>query len=165
MDVSIPWNQVQLQSNSRIICLNMASVHSHSLRITALNLLPWTFVSCLHTVKWHHWKWLLWGHAEILPTFVMHILYCIFCCEHAAVWMVLSVFMSAHLILTPILQYSCHEIFRSNYHWQRWSPCERLRAKCQRTRSHMSKTNFALIWAFPACNFNLNSQMATKWCR
>ena len=47
------------------------------------------------------------------------------CCDQAVLWTVLSVCLPiCHTFFTIFLSLYHHEIFRSNYHWQKWCPCK-----------------------------------------
>ena len=62
--------------------------------------------------------------------------------------------------LTMFLSSYLHEIFRSNYQWQKWCPCKRSRSevKAQGHRGHDP------ILPFPDRNSSFNSHMVMKWC-
>ena len=54
----------------------------------------------------------------------------IFSCEQAALWMVFSVGLSVcHTFFTMFSSSYHHEIFRSDYQWQKWHPCKRSRSE------------------------------------
>ena len=95
---------------------------------------------------------------EIIPLISW---YAIFSCDQAA----LRTLLSVHPPLTPFSQFffssDHHEIFRSYYHWQNWSPCKKSRSE---VKGHRGQNKFSPIRAFLECNSSLNSQMATKCC-
>ena len=53
-----------------------------------------------------------------------------------------------------------HEIFRSDYQWQKWYPCKMSRSGVK-GQGHRGQS---LTKPFPDCNSSLNSRMAMKWC-
>ena len=62
-------------------------------------------------------------------------------CNHAAPWTVLPLRQSvSHLFL----QCSCYhnEIFRSNFHWQKWCPCKRSKFKVTEVKTNHVCPNF-----------------------
>ena len=110
------------------------------------------FYGCLCKLSLTHAGWLAEFHVLVNSA--------IFSCDQAALRKLLSIRLSAcpsvcHTFFTMFLWSFHHEIFRSDVH---------AKAQGQRSKSQSEvKTNFAIIWAFPDCNFSLNSQMATKW--
>ena len=75
----------------------------------------------------------------------------IFSCNQAALWMVLSIYLSAcpSISFTIFLSLYRHEILRSNYHWQNKNDVH-AKGPGQRSRWHRSKQillQFGNFWA------------------
>ena len=93
----------------------------------------------------------------------------IFSCDQAALRTDISVCLCFRLSVCPsvcdtfftmFLSSYHHEIFRSDYQWQKWCLCKRSRSevKWQGHRGHDP------IQPFPDRNSSLNSHMVIKWC-
>ena len=67
---------------------------------------------------------------------------CFFSSDQAALWMGLSIRQYVCLSVTTLslfLSSFHHEIFRSNYHWQKWCPCKKSRSEVKRQGQRAQK--------------------------
>ena len=93
-----------------------------------------------------------------------------FNCDQAALWMVQSirpsVLLSAHhIFFTRFSSLYHHEIFRSDYHWQRWCPYERSRSKVKVTEVKTQFSHFRTITPVWIHIWWWNDAQSLMWCR
>ena len=83
----------------------------------------------------------------------------IFSCDQAALRLAISVCPSvSDTFFTMFLSSYHHEIFRSNYQWQKWCPGQRSRSEVK-DQSHRGQNP---TQRFPGCNSSLNSYLMIK---
>ena len=76
--------------------------------------------------------------------FLKMLLFYVFSCDQAALWMVQSVCLSVrpsvcHTFLTMFPSSYHHEIFRSYYQWQKWRPCKRSRSEVKEVNTQLNR--------------------------
>ena len=94
----------------------------------------------------------------------------IFSCDQAALLMVQSVSRSVHpsvcdTFLTMFLSSYHHEIFRSNYHWQGWSPCKRSRSNVKVTEVKTQFSGFCTLTPVWIHVWQWNDAQSLMWRR
>ena len=104
-----------------------------------------------------------------LTRFHIIVVWYVFSCDQAALWMVFSVRLSVCLSVCPSVRLS-HLLdyvpiivsswnFQELSHWTRVRSMQKVKVRGQRSRSQRSRPKFS----FPDCNSSLNSHMMMKW--